>query len=281
MTEKESLPDLTWARDIAGLDEARLRANLAALSVDQQAELVLSVGWQDRLRLVKNMEQAADVVKALPAEEVFLTLKSLEEEDALVLLPLTSPSQLRFILDIELWARDNVDGAKVLLWLRRLLAAGEDKIIEFVTTADLELLAIVLRKLVYLIPNEEGVTIPEGLPSIMADEFFTILSNYPEDTENIGIFLRVVRQADRDLFYKMLFAAYGMAEMETQEEAFRWRTSRLEESGFLDFDEAVEIYGYVSEDEARRLVGASPHLYYSAADAGPAAPSFPVLLARQ
>jgi hypothetical protein len=279
MNEEQNLPDLAWVRGISRLDDERLRANLRGLSVDEQAELVLSAGWQDRLRLIRNMDQAADVVKALPREEVFLTIKSLDEEDALTLVALTSPSQLRFILDVELWKKDDIDEAKVLAWLGRLLAAGESKIIEFVTTVDMELLAIILRKLVYLLPNEEGVVIPEGLPSIMADEFFTILSNYPEDTENIGLFLRIVRQADQDLFYTMLCAAHGMEEAETQEEAFRWRTSRLEESGFLDFDEAVEIYGYLSEDESRRVASTSPHLYYAADEAAPAAPTFPVLLA--
>jgi hypothetical protein len=278
MIEGQNLPDRAWARDISRLDDQRLMANLQGLSVDEQAELVLSVGWQDRLRLIKNMDQAADVVRALPREEVFLTIKSLDEEDALTLVALTSPSQLRFILDIELWGKDDIDEAKVLVWLRRMLAAGESKIVEFVTTADMELLAIVLRRLVYLIPNEEEVVIPEGLPSIMADEFFAILSNYPEDTEAIGLFLRIVRQADRDLFYRMLCGAYGMEEAETREEALRWRTSRLEESGFLDFDEAVEIYGYLSEEESRRVASTSRHLYYAADEAAAAAPAFPVLL---
>jgi len=278
MIEGQSLPDFAWARDISRLDDQLLMENLRGLSVDEQAELVLSVGWQDRLRLIRNTDQAADVVKALPCEEVFLTIKSLDEEDALALVALTSPTQLRFILDVELWNKDDIDEGKVLTWLRRMLAAGESKIVEFVTTADMELLAIILRKLVYLIPNEEEAVIPEGLPSIMTDEYFIILSNYPEDTENIGLFLRIVRQADRDLFYGMLCAAHGMEEAETQEEAFRWRTSRLEESGFLDFDEAVEIYGYLGEEESRRVASTSSNLYYAAGQGGPAAPTFPVLL---
>jgi len=77
----------------------------------------------------------------------------------------------------------------------------------------------------------------------------------------------------------MLFAAYGMAELETQEEALRWRTSRLEESGFLDFDEAVEIYGYIDEAEARQMAGTSRRLYYAPDAAGAVAPAYPVLLA--
>jgi hypothetical protein len=278
MAEGRYQPDLAWVGRLAQLDDGEIRMNLMGLPAERQVELVLSVGWADRLRILRNSDEAAEIVKGLPREEVFLTLKQVGEEDALPILALTTPSQLRFILDIELWKKDELDGDKVVTWLKYLLACGESKIIELVNTADMELLALMLRKIVYLIPNEEDAIIPEGLPSIMLDEYFTILSNIPEETENIGLLLRILRQTDRDLFYKLLFATYSAMEEETQEAALRWRNSRLEESGFLDFDEAVEIYGYVGEEEARRMASVAPHIYYSPEESGPAAPAYPVLL---
>ncbi len=278
MAEGRYQPDLAWVGRLAQLDDGEIRMNLMGLPAERQVELVLSVGWADRLRILRNSDEAAEIVKGLPREEVFLTLKQVGEEDALPILALTTPSQLRFILDIELWKKDELDGDKVVTWLKYLLACGESKIIELVNTADMELLALMLRKIVYLIPNEEDAIIPEGLPSIMLDEYFTILSNIPEETENIGLLLRILRQTDRDLFYKLLFATYSAMEEETQEAALRWRNSRLEESGFLDFDEAVEIYGYIGEEEARRMASVAPHIYYSPEESGPAAPAYPVLL---
>jgi hypothetical protein len=87
----------------------------------------------------------------------------------------------------------------------------------------------------------------------MPDEYFTILSSVPGEIENIRLLLRIIRQWDRDEFYKLLFEVYGMPGAEMEEKALRWRNSRLEEKGLLEFEEAVEIYGYIDEKEARRL----------------------------
>lgn len=267
-----------WARDVARLDDSEIRENLQRLSAAEQARLALGLDWQSRLRLIRNSDKAKELVAALPEEEVFLTIKALGDEEALPVLALTSPSQLRFILDVELWSKDLIDLDKAILWLQRILACGEEKVIEFVKRADLELVVVLLRRLLCLIPNEEGMTIPEGLPSIMADEYFTILSSVPEETEAIRLFLRIVRQADRDLFYTLLFLAHGSIEEEAEEAALRWRNSRLEEAGLLDFDEAVEIYAYIGEPESRGLAREASRVYVPPIEAEPVAPGFPTLM---
>ncbi len=253
MSEKANLPDIPWKSDISRMDDDLLKARLSNLSADAQIEVVTSLGWDDRLRVIRNSDAAREIVQGLPAEEVFLTVKGAEEGDALLLVGLTSPDQLRFILDMELWAGDRLDAARARQWLMYILACGEEKVIEFLEHSDRELQTIMIGKLVTLVPNEEGVTVPQGLPSIMPDEFFTILSSVPEETENIRLLLRIIRQWGRDRFYELLFDIYGRSGTEAEEEALRWRNSRLEEKGLLEFDEAIEIYAYIGESEARTL----------------------------
>jgi hypothetical protein len=277
----EALPRPAWARGLERLDDDRLIMELRDLPAERQVELALSLGWDDRLRVIKASDLAEEVVRALPPEEVLLTIKGVGPDDALPILAHTSPEQFRFLLDVELWKRDQLDEAKVIEWLHHMLACGESRIVEFATTADLELLAIILRKLLYLIPNEEGVQIPEGLPCIMPDDFFTILANFPEEAENTRLLLRVIREADRDLFYKLLFVAHSAIDEEATETALRWRNSRLEDVGLLDFDEAVEIYGYIGEQEARALGTVPDRARPELGETDTAAPSFPVLLVKR
>ena len=281
MEKPERFREAPWVRQVSRLGDVELRQNLERLSAVEQARVVLALDWQDRLRLVVNSDKAREVIAALPEEEVFLTIKALGEEEALPILALTTPDQLRFVLDVELWSKDLIDPDKAVLWLHHILACGEEKVIEFVTKADLELVVVVLKRLLCLVPNEEGVVVPEGLPNIMPDEYFTILSSFPEETEAIRLFLRIVRQADRDLFYTLLFLVYGSMDEEAEEAALRWRNSRLEEAGLLDFDEAVEIYGYIDEAESRSLAGASARAYTPSEDAEPVAPGFPTLMVQR
>jgi hypothetical protein len=113
----------------------------------------------------------------------------------------------------------------------------------------------------------------------MPDEYFTILSNVPEEIENVGLLLRILRQWDRDEFYKLLFEVHGCMGAETEERALRWRNSRLEEKGLLEFDEAVEVYSYIGEHEAREISARSRSLFHMPESTGPVPPAYPVLLA--
>jgi hypothetical protein len=253
MKRNGELPEIDWAKILADLDDDRMRAHLSNLPIRQQLDAVLSLEWEDRIRLIKNSPAAGALVSGMPDEEVLLTMKGMGVEDTLGLIALTSPRQLQFLLDVELWSGDTLSEDKVTIWLEYLVGCGEDKLIEFVKTADRDLLVVLIQKLVCLIPNEADTPVSGGAANIMIDEYFTIVSRIPKETENIKLLLRVMRQWDRDTFYSVLFEAYGSAGPETEEKAFRWRNSRLEEKGLLEFDEAIEIYGYVGEEEARRL----------------------------
>jgi hypothetical protein len=272
------LPEIEWARNLAALDDDRLRAELSTLPLGRQVEAALSLEWQDRLRLIKNSPAPGDLVGRMPDEEVLLTVKGVGEEDALDVIALTSPTQLQFLLDVELWSRDALDENKIIRWLEYLIGCGEEKVIEFLRTVDRDFLVILLMKLVCLIPHETDAPGPGGTSNIMQDEYFTIISRVPKETENIKLLLRVMRQWDRDVFYSLLFEAFGSGGPELEESALRWRNSRLEEKGLLDFDEAIEIYGYVGEEEAGRLATAGvrePPLSVPLE-----APSYPVQLVR-
>jgi len=279
MIQESGLPELAWARDLSELNDSQVRAKLRELPVEKQVALIVSLDWSDRLKIIANSDFAEDVVKALPEEEVFLTLKGAGEQDSLPLIGLTTPEQLRFILDVELWTRETIDEAKARRWLWYVLSCGEAKVMELAETVDRELLVMMLSNLISLVPNEEGVNVPEGLPSIMPDEYFTILSNVPQEIENMRLLLRILRQWNRDEFYKILFEIYGCMGAEIEEQALRWRNSRLEEKGLLEFDEAVEIYGYIGEDEAKAMIGGTQAPSYSPEPAVGIAPAYPVLLA--
>jgi hypothetical protein len=277
MPEPADFPEISSAADVARLDDDALRKNLESLAVARQVDLFMALGWDERLRMVRNSDKAPDVVKALPEEEVLLTIKGVGMEDSLSLIALTTPSQIRFILDVELWRRDMIDDQKVIDWVKYLLFCGEAKVIELANVCDPELMTIILSKLVRPIPKEEGIRAAEELPGIMSDDFFTILSKVPGEAQSIRLFLRILRQWDRTRFYGLLFAAYSGVGPEVEEAAFRWRSSRLGEKGVLDLDEAIEIYGYIGEDEAKALA-TRDHYQLPVESSGERSPAYPVLL---
>ena len=248
--------------DITFLDDADLRDRLRTMSSEDQAELFRKSGWLDRVKIVKNSDLADEVVASMPDEEILLTFKGAGEDSGLAVLPYCSGEQLRFVLDIDLWDDYAIAEESVLKWLEYLVSAGEKTIVEFMHVCDMELLVVFLGKLVRLIPFDDAVEMGEELTSIMPDEAFVVQPRVPEETPAIRLLLTTMMVEDRDLYSELRYSIYRAIPAEMEEEAYRWRNSRLEEKGILEYGEAAKIYECPSDSEVKGIVEGRAHPYY-------------------
>ena len=249
--------------DVASLDDPALRDKLSSLSLRAQTDLFRRSDWEDRVKIVKNSDFAGEIVASMPDEEVLLTFKGAGEETGLALIPYCTGEQLRFILDIDLWSEYAVDEERVLKWLDYLVTSGEKTVSDFVHACDFELVAVFLGKLMRLIPFDDAVEMGEEITSMMPDEAFVVQSLVPEETPSIRLLLATIRMDDRDLYSDLRYSIYRDIATETEEEAYRWRTSRLEEKGILEYGEAAGIYEGLAESEMDSLMGGDARPYYT------------------
>ena len=85
---------------------------------------------------------AESIVRSLHPQELYWMVKEIGENDAVGLLALSSPEQLAFCLDTELWQRWSLSREKALKWLGYLVEAGEGTVTELLEELDIELLAL-------------------------------------------------------------------------------------------------------------------------------------------
>jgi hypothetical protein len=251
---------------IAALDDPDLRDRLSGMSLADQTELFMRSDWLARVKVVKNSDFADQIVASMPDEEVLLTFKGAGEDNGLALIAHCTEEQLRFILDIDLWSQHAVDEERVLKWLGYLVSSGEKAVIDFVRACDIELVVVFLSKLIRLIPFDDAVEMGEELTSIMPDEAFVVQSLVPEETPAVRLLLTVIRAEDRDLYNDLRFSTYRAIATEAEDQAYRWRNSRLEEKGILEYGEAAGIYDGLQESEAGGLVGGEDRPYYLRTD---------------
>ena len=249
--------------DITALDDPGLRDRLSGLSLEAQIDLFRRSDWQERVKVVKNSGLPDEVVASMPDEEILLTFNGAGEETGLALIPHCSEGQLRFILDIDLWNEHAVDGERVVKWLDYLVTSGEKTVADFIHGCDFELIVVFLGKLIRLIPFDDAVELGEEITSIMPDEAFVVQSLLPEETGTIRLLLAAIRAEDRELYGDLRYSIYRAIATETEEEAYRWRNSRLEEKGILDYGEAAGIYECLPEQEIEGLIGGETRPYYS------------------
>lgn len=257
--------------DLAARNPEALAARVARLGVREQAELALRLPAEDRLRLLLHAPKPMRLVRSIPDAELYLTVRDVGPADAMPLLALASADQLHHLIDLESWRGDRFDADRCGAWVALLQEAGEATLRRFLRTADDELLVLLLQRWVRLdemqfddMPDagghgqsetgdEEGHVTPDGNHRFRPER--------DEHAPAIARMLRMLFVEQPQRYLRLLSAATWTLPAEAEEEALRWRASRLEEHGYPDPDEARTIYAPAAPDRgsaAGPASGASP-----------------------
>lgn len=220
-----------------------------SLPLQNQLELVLRGRGKERLHTLFLSEHPEELVQSLPEQEIFLTVKEVGEKDCLDLISLTTPEQFQYLLDIEFWKRDQLDPEKVLQWIEILLESGDKKVVQFIRTTDSEFVALTLKKFI-------SVTILEGeytesmdrIPLFTLDQFYFIDFKGVKTREVFEPFLKTFYRVDSEGYRRLMEALICELESGLEETGYRLGNGRLNDYGFPDFEEALEIYYFINPD---------------------------------
>lgn len=230
----------------------RLIERVTELSVAEQADLALRLPPDRRLAFLLHAPKPMRLIRSLPAQDLYMTVREVGPADALPALALASPAQLHHLLDLESWRVDRFDADRAGAWVALLVEAGEPPLRRFLRSADDETLTLLLAHWARLEPIEfEDTPEQHGHGQTEAGDergFVTPDGNYRfnptrhEQAPAIGKLLQLFFLEQRERYGRLAWESTFQLESELEEEALRWRTSRLEEHGFLPRDEAESIY---------------------------------------
>lgn len=198
-------------------------------------------------------------LQSLDAHTLFRLIKTAGWDQGEDLVPYATPRQIQCFVDFDVWRRDQLITSRLVPWLGTLVEHASDaKLQRVMRGLDPEVIALLFHEhlLVDLI-DEEGM-IPEHMPDHTErspDGVFALA--YPED-EEVATLLRSLLarlyQFDMALAWTLLEATRWELRSEMEEYAYRWRSSRLEEFGFLPRDEAMAIYRLIEPERLRALI---------------------------
>jgi hypothetical protein len=229
------------------------------LPAEQQLEIILRTRGKERIHTLFLSEHAQELVHRLPELEVFLTVKEVGEKDAMDLISITTPEQFQYLLDLDFWKKDQLNLEKALHWMEILIELGEEKVAQFIRSADPEFIALLLKKFLHVTTLEE-----EPLEGRERVPLFTLDQHYYIDFEGKGArevfqpFLQILYRIDEESYRQLMEAMIRELESDLEETGYRLRNSRLADYGFPDFEEALEIYRFINPDSL--IAGGSPLL---------------------
>ena len=124
-----------------------------------------NLGGGEILERILREQNPRKVVEELPPGDLFWVIKKIGSDDCHPLLELASPEQWQYLLDMEIWDRDEVNAGEALAWLRRLFESDSRRTVLWLLLEGSALAHFILQKSLEVMVREEDdneIEIPEG-----------------------------------------------------------------------------------------------------------------------
>lgn len=228
---------------------ARLRAQLAGPRGYKRIEALLSA------------DDAAEIIAALSPNEIYELVHEVGFEDGQALIEYATPQQIKGCFDLDAWNKDELDLEPLRNWLIALCEVGFEKVGEVFAELDPEFRALILQNVVTVYdttlnegPDENSDANIYPTP----DSFFQLELRGDDETQRLT--LRVIEdlyRADAHLARNMIMSARSEPPAELTEMAYRWRSGRLADLGYVDFYEALDLFRPLPADQVH--IGEGTH----------------------
>lgn len=231
----------------------RVRTDIAAFR-----EAFARLPARGRIDAIMDCDDVMRVVRSLPAQDLFLTLKEIGPEEALEIVELLHPRQVQTFLDLDGWRKDRVDGEGIGGWLEILYAASPDRAVRQILGLDIELLSLLFKMYTRAFEIEEGVDLPveldEALTSVTPDYRYCVVYGPAPGREKLLLALRTTVERlfgiDLPFVLHLIQAVRWDLPSSLEEEAFRFRAARLADLGFGDVSEPAAMFAWLDPDSA-------------------------------
>jgi hypothetical protein len=201
-----------------------------------------SLSGKGTLDQILKQENPRSLIQQLPHGDFFWLIKKVGENDCLPLLELASEDQWQYLLDLELWRKDQLNLEKAAQWIVRLGQADIGRLVRwFFGKGQAVAYYYLFRSIQVVVKKEDDV-------DDISDDFFTfdgvfyIRTFDKKHRETIENILRTMSGEDIDRCHGFLMELSGILPAELEEDMYRLRNVRLAEHGFLPFEEALSVY---------------------------------------
>jgi len=207
---------------------------------------------------LKKMLESADTrsqIRRLPAAQLFYPAKELSDSEIQALLPHITEEQWAGILDLDLWTKDRARMGRFLSWQRHIVNAEPSVARKLLRGTDNELWELAFRRDLIVYPRteeDEHAAEPGDDDNWMETpdrEFLIILPKNPEKAKVYENLILRLYELDPENFKLMLLSSQCRTPTELAETAYQLRTRRMEDLGFQDYFDALEIFSYRRPDE--------------------------------
>jgi hypothetical protein len=232
---------------------------------------ILALPPEKALAAILESPEALPLVHSWPEQDFYFLVQEIGPEDALPLLKMATTRQWQFLLDREIWRGDRWVDEPLTRWLGLLLQADPQRVVDWVLAEKTEEVKFYLFRNIELRVREhdqDPSELGEGFETLDDVFYFRFreppadagVPTAPQEDREAVITRLLALLADRDLSVcnSLLLEAAGIIAAEVEEEAYRLRSVRLAENGFLPLEEALAIYQPLAPEDLQQFARRAP-----------------------
>ena len=227
-------------------DGERTESALASVGLRRPSELIYRTCYApvDLAGLLETAEKRSRI-RRLSVPQLYFGVKELGEHRIQALLPHITETQWQGILDLDLWNRDRADAGKFLFWAGQIIPAENPVARKIVRGTDRQLLELWLTRrttIEELVEDDPGPA-PKGDFMGTPDRSYLVqLPGNPEESRIArGLLLKLYELGPEETRLWIQESRYRTS-IELEETAYQNRKRRIEDLGFQDYFDALDVY---------------------------------------
>jgi len=209
--------------------------------------LLYKSGSRGYASAVLDFPNVENTLPLLPATDIYFAIQEIGLKDAIDIVAIASPEQFQAFFDLDIWIGDRIDLERGLTWLAVLCNLSTGPFHRIVKELDPELVGAFIAqssRIVDISLEDEPDEFIEG-PWRSPDSFYAVFPLDEEKIEEYRVtcsFLDKLYSVNLTLGKRALMIARWEPLAELEETSYRWASGRLQDLGFADYYEALQLY---------------------------------------
>lgn len=205
--------------------------------------------------LIENPD-AREIVPNLPVQPLYYALKQRGFSDSLEILPYLSDEQVVHMADYEAWDGEDFSPKRMINFLKPFAAISSEELYKRFSELDEEYQIATLEGLFTVHEVEEIHDLPEDVADRVHampcnTVFYEIHLDDKEDYTFIESLLESAREHNMRYAYALLSHTSFNPPGENEMQVMQFRKARLEEDGFVSYDESLKIFSPIDRKGLR------------------------------
>jgi len=226
---------------LARKDQRRLSARLAEMSAPEIAEALQELVPVLRNEILELVDCVDEVVPLFAEAELASTIVATGVADAGWLVEFATPEQRVACVDLDCWRDVHLSSSRLMDWIDALIEVGEEALVAALDEFDLEVWVLALQNMArFKVVHDPQVQLVFGYDTQDGVVHFQAYSSLHE--ERLRAILDAARAHPRDYYWILVHGAMGANRAELELDAAHAQSTRLNDLGFPDREDAMRAY---------------------------------------